>query len=89
MKKKLVFLIFLAIFSFNFLPNLIHKIYYLRTDKRKIEVNRSLYQAKVFKTFTKDFLYLWFQVRGLQIDEGHNKKSKYEEWSEFITYGKK
>jgi len=101
MKKKVIFFVLIGILSFKFLPTLIHKLYYLKTDNKEILNNRNSYHAIANKINRnrfydraeedhkhKDFLYLWFHVRGVQIDEGHDGKSKFEQWEEIINYWK-
>ncbi|MBR11390.1 MAG: hypothetical protein CMP48_27405 [Rickettsiales bacterium] len=99
--KFIVFtLVFLLIFMYFITPNLIHNYYLSSTSTETIERNKRLYNEITLSIShgegsfddlrrSRDSVYLWFHVRGLQIDEDHSGLTKQEEWEELLKYNKR
>lgn len=96
--KKLIGIVVLLILGYVFVPNLCHYFLLKETSNQDIKQNRRLYH-KYAKELVLDrknnnsshqeklnSLYLWFHVRGLKIDEGHDPLSKSQEWQEILDY---
>ena len=81
-------------------PSLLHNYYRSITSDDMVKENREMYNeitssiseghGSLEKSImSRDSLYLWFHVRGLQIDEDHFGISKHEEWKELLEYMRK
>ena len=82
------------------IPSFTHFIYRSKTSDKEIKGNRQLYNSvsnkinvgdsmKIKKNRKAlDSLYLWFHVRDLPIDEGHDIISRNEQWQELFSYWK-
>ena len=88
----------LVVTCYNFGQQLIHKINYSRTPEDQFDLNKKQYydmtlavnglsRESALKEFGMvDSLYLWFAVRGVNIDDGHSAKTVSDRWAELKEY---
>jgi hypothetical protein len=98
MKNKIIVVIIVILLGYLFAPDMIYKAFYFKTKKELISNNKKLYNDIAFKIHSKesldikndrktlDSLYLWFHIRGLNIDEGHDPKTINEKWNDIFLY---
>jgi uncharacterized membrane protein len=93
--RSLIVIVILIILGYYLVPALVHFYYRSQTSPQEIAKNIKLYNdvsVSIMKGTAdindakkvRDSIYIWFHVRGLQIDEGHEGLSKKEQWSEII-----
>ena len=93
--KSAIAIIATSTLIFWFGPPTIHWIKLNSTPESEIIKSRAFYQSLSNEKYNshqaylvaeakRDSLYLWFATRGLQIDEGHEAKSKWQLWRELF-----
>jgi hypothetical protein len=89
---KLVIGFLLLFIGYIYLPDLIHYALKNKTsDKQKIflrEEYKDISNSSLSNEERKEEIYLWFQVRGIPIDEGHFEKEANVKWIELFQYYK-
>lgn len=96
--KSLWIFLTTIILLYLLVPFLVHKMTLWGTPTEELKNNQLRYQEVLYEINGKpidqnaderkelDSLYLWFHVRGLPIDEGHEGVPLSKRWSELIEY---
>lgn len=83
---KLIILLLVVLLIYNFGYRTIHYYYLHKTNSEEFDIMRYNYFNQSTTQSEKNKIYVWFKVRGMGIDEGHNPDSNFEEWCYIFNY---